>query len=624
MSDHIKDIRDRKFQPLPLGEIIPKGWLKRQLEIQAEGLSGHLDEFWPDLKDNRWLGGTREGWERGPYYADGLVPLAFLLNNDRLIRKSKKWIEAFLGFQNEEGWIGPTRGKREDRKKYDPWPNFVVLKSLRQYYEVTGDSHAKRASLNFARYLRKNLSNRPLFQWGKFRWGDAALNVHWLFEKTNERWLLQLSDTLCNQGYDWRDHFTNFKFKEKQPIDERKLATHVVNNAMGLKAPGVRFRQSRKEEDRESVFLGLKNLDKFHGQATGMFAGDEHLAGKDPSRGTELCAVVELMYSLEKLVSLLGDPILADRLERIAFNALPATFKPDMWAHQYDQQANQVLCNVSDKEWSNGPDANIFGLEPEFGCCTANMHQGWPKFTTHLFMKDETGLVAVAYSPCEVRTEISETEVTISEDTDYPFADEVNFALDMESPVKFSLKLRIPGWVNGAKVETTDRKITARPGTFKPIEKEWQPGEEIRVSFDIGTELERRSFGAVSVKRGPLVFSKPVKGKWKLIGGEPPHGDWEVYPIEAWNYGLDTGSLVNHEISSTDPGPVPFSPKQPPVTINATGGRVNQWELVNNSAGPIPRSPVLKNGAKEEFVLIPYGCTNLRVTEFPVIEKSCE
>ena len=133
----------------------------------------------------------------------------------------------------------------------------------------------------------------------------------------------------------------------------------------------------------------LELLDRYHGQATGIFTCDEHLAGRSPSQGTELCTVVEAMYSLEVLAAILGDPRLGDRLEQLAFNALPATFKKDMTAHQYDQQCNQVICKAQGEHVyvSNGPDSNLYGLEPNFGCCTANMHQGWPKFASHLWMK---------------------------------------------------------------------------------------------------------------------------------------------------------------------------------------------------------------------------------------------
>ncbi|MEJ7619045.1 MAG: hypothetical protein WKF30_19175, partial [Pyrinomonadaceae bacterium] len=86
-------LQQNAFHLLPLTAIKPRGWLRRQLQIQAAGLSGHLDEIWPDVGSNSaWLGGTGEGWERGPYYADGLIPLAYLLDDPQLIAKSKKWV----------------------------------------------------------------------------------------------------------------------------------------------------------------------------------------------------------------------------------------------------------------------------------------------------------------------------------------------------------------------------------------------------------------------------------------------------------------------------------------------------------------------------------------------------
>src|SRR4029079_1310385 len=113
-----------------------------------------------------------------------------------------------------------------------------------------------------------------------------------------------------------------------------------VNNAMAIKASGVWSRQSGAAADPAASLRAIVVLDQYHGQATGVFTGDEHLAGLSPSQGTELCAVVEYLFSLEHLIAILGEPALGDRLERIAYNALPATFSPDMWSHQYDQQAN--------------------------------------------------------------------------------------------------------------------------------------------------------------------------------------------------------------------------------------------------------------------------------------------
>ena len=100
------------FNALPLGAIRPRAWLLRQEQIQAAGLSGHLDEFWNDLGPNSgWLGGTGESWERGPYYLDGLVPLAYQLEDPTLIAKAKKWVEWTLNSQRPNGQFGPTKNE---------------------------------------------------------------------------------------------------------------------------------------------------------------------------------------------------------------------------------------------------------------------------------------------------------------------------------------------------------------------------------------------------------------------------------------------------------------------------------------------------------------------------------
>jgi hypothetical protein len=71
------------YAPLQVGSVTPKGWLLKQLRLQAEGLSGHLSMFWDDIKNTVWLGGTGDGGlhERTPYWLNGVVPLSYLLRN---------------------------------------------------------------------------------------------------------------------------------------------------------------------------------------------------------------------------------------------------------------------------------------------------------------------------------------------------------------------------------------------------------------------------------------------------------------------------------------------------------------------------------------------------------------
>ena len=291
-------LRPQAFTPLPLGAVRPRGWLLAQCRIQANGLTGHLEEFWPDLgPKNMWLGGDSEGWERGPYYLDGLVPLAHVLDDPRLQQMAARWLNSIVNMQDASGWIGPVQAPWY--RPYDHWPVTIVLKVLTQHHEATGDARVIPMLTRFCRYLHDTLVERPLFDWSQHRWADLALSIHWLYNRTEEPWLLDVAAQLARQGYDWRRHFEDFQLTTKTPRDQCTLASHVVNNAMAIKTGGVWWRQCGTDADRRSVYRAIEMLDLYHGQVTGVFSGDEHLAGRDPSQGTELCAVVEHMFSLE-------------------------------------------------------------------------------------------------------------------------------------------------------------------------------------------------------------------------------------------------------------------------------------------------------------------------------------
>lgn len=612
------------FQPLPLGEIKPSGWLRDQLQIQANGLSGHLDEFWPDIAQSGWIGGSAEGWERGPYWLDGVVPLAYLLDDAKLKAKVQRWMDYIITHQQQDGWLGPIQAK--DRQAYDPWPIFIILKAMSQYYEATGDARVIHAMMRCCKKVNAVLDSKPLFDWSRPRWGDFVLSIYWLYEKEPQPWLLELATKAQKQGLDWKKHFAGFKYTQKMLPADINYCTHGVNNAMSLKAYALWYRQSHQEDDRDEVYNAISTLDKYHGQSTGVFTCDEHYAGKNPSQGTELCTVAEYMFSMETLLSLLGDSQFGDRLERIAFNNLPSAFKPDMWAHQFDQQANQMQCAVKEPPiyTINFADSGTFGLEPCYGCCTANMHQAWPKFTSHLWMKKDDDLAAVAYAPNIVNTDINGVPVTIELKTDYPFSDVLSFTVKTKKPMQFTLYLRIPQWTNEPQLKIeSEKSLAPRAGSFYPVRRQWRGSTKLELQLPMPLQIQRRYHNSVSIDKGPLVYVLQIKENWKLHKGQLPHGDWEVYPGSPWNYALaiDVNNLeksLTFKNKSIDKNP--FSTCRPPIEAYVYGRKVPQWKIETNAAGPLPQSPVESNEPLEKLTLVPYGLTHLRITEFPLLK----
>jgi uncharacterized protein len=643
-----------QLNKLPLGSITPNGWLESQLRAQANGLTGHLDEFWPDIINSAWLG--KEGgdaWERTPYYLDGLVPLAYILNDSALIAKAQPFIEWMLQSQQENGWFGPG-------KPGETWPQAVANKVLCSYYETTGDERVLEHIKKYFDYLYNTKPDFPDKDWRGVRAMEHAVTGYWLYQRTGDKKILKTIKKIFDNSSDWPAYYKKFPWDEKAVEEDRiphnwdaeGLTAHVVNNAMAFKYAGMYYQQSQKKRHKKAVYMALEKYDAEHGQVGGRFSGDEHLSGKRPTQGTEMCAIVESMFSLEKLIEIFGDVAFADRLELLAYNSLPGTMTPDCWAHQYDQQANQVLCSVAKRDWStNGDHSNIYGLMPNYPCCLANFHQGWPKFVEHMwYALPEGGLVAMAYGPSTVKAKIAEgIEATIVETTNYPFSDTLTFTINLPKDSEFKLAFRIPNWTQNARISTNGADEQDCPkGSVFPINRTWKNGDVVTMILPAKLTAEKRYNNAVALRRGPLYFSLRIEKEFKRIHFEEKSfksidykgsADWEIHPVSDWNYGLlldekdpaaniKQDNFLIHEYPFGDRGDMVYWDQwdtfvswqhEAPIVLRVPAKKIPAWSMKNNSADDPPKGPVIVDGPIETVDLVPYGCARLRISEFPLV-----
>lgn len=611
------------FSPFPAGKVRPSGWLHRQLEIQAEGLCGHLDEFWPDISDSKWVGGSHEGWERVPYWLDGFIPLAWLLDREDLKRRAQRYVDAILAGQSRDGWICPCG--QEERVDYDLWALFLLLKVLIVYEDFTQDSRIEPAVYRALENLDRHIDENTLNRWAQTRWFECWIAILWLYGRRPEEWLLRLGYKIKAQGLDYGAVFKEFLYREPDPKGRWSQMSHGVNLAMMLKSTALTFRLTGDFQVFSETDRMLELLDRYHGTVTGVFSADECLSGKSPIQGTELCAVTEMMYSLEHLAAVSGKSEYMDRLELLAFNALPAAISPDMWCHQYDQQVNQISCVPMKNPpfGTNSGEANLFGLEPHYGCCTANMHQGWPKFAMSTILLSREGVCIASYAPSTAKVEIQGVPVEIEVAGNYPFRLRADVVVRTERQVSFILSLRIPGWADSAVVTWDGQPLIMGKASYCPISRVWEGETVLRVDFTAPVAFVERPRGMAALRRGPLVYALEIGERWTQIhknipGHEFPHCDYEVHPTTNWAFGF---AGTETQVREVPIGDCPFSPQGAPVFLLVPCAPI-LWESGDGSASPYPISNVAA-GPVEMKCFLPYGCTNLRMTELPLLQE-CE
>jgi hypothetical protein len=629
------------FVKLPVGSIKAGGWLKKALELQRDGLTGNLGEIsiWLSKTNNAWLnkeGKGEYGWEELPYWLKGYANIGYMLGDKKMIDEAKFWIDAVLNNQRDNGDFGPAVERKGNR---DLWTNMPMLWCLQSYYEYSKDPRVIPFMTKYFRYQLSLPDNKLLEDyWENSRGGDNIASVYWLYNRTGDKFLLELAAKLDQNTANWRqaNNLPNW---------------HNVNVAQCFREPATFYLQSHKPQDLAATYNDFELIRTVYGQVPGgMFGADENARKgyDDPRQAVETCGMVEQMTSDQMLLGITGDRFWAENCEDVAFNTFSAAFMPDYRSLRYLTAPNMVISDGKNHNPGIDNSGPFLMMNPfSSRCCQHNHAAGWVYYAENSWMgTPDNGLVAQLYTEGQVNAKVGNgTKVTITETTKYPFKDQVNFTVNAAKSVSFPLYLRIPAWCKDAsvKINGVPVKVNSSTGEYIRLTKTWKNGDKVTLHLPMQLKVRQwaKNKNSVSVNYGPLTYSLKIDEKyikedskktaigdsrWQAGADPEKWPSYEIHPASAWNYGLivdekhpeNSFKIIHCEWPKDDN---PFTNSGAPRQLIAKGKVIPEWTVDQYGlCSVLPQSPVKNTEPVTQLTLVPMGGARLRISSFPVLK----
>jgi len=645
-----------KFKELPLTTIHVEGWLRRYLEKQRHGLTGHLEHAGYPFNTPGWAGGRpgdhkgEEHWwpyEQIGYWVDGMVRCGHLLGDSFLLDRAQKHFDHVLDNPDPDGYLGPKFMKTPG--DCNRWPHAVFFRALMAHHEATGDDRILAGIA--AHFLSGSAPHSTVREACNI---EAAL---WAYERTADKRLLDHAVAAYDEFNRLSpDHDTSLKTL----LSDKPGSEHGVTYNEMAKLGAILYVYTGRRRFLDATVNAYRKLDRDHMLVDGVVSSTERLCGRDPLASHETCDIADYTWSVGYLLIATGKAEYADKIERACFNAAPGAVTGDFTALQYFSCPNQVVADRASNhnEFFRGSEWMSYRPNPGTECCPGEVNRIMPNFAARTWMSDGSGgLAATLYAPCRIMTRVGarQQEVIIVEETQYPFSERIDFRVHTIGPAAFALSLRIPGWCTSARLLLNGKPLDAKcdSGTFVKIRRTFENNDRITLVLPMELRLSRWPRGGIAIERGPLVYALRIKEDWQIDQNPPKPATpdfpaFNLYPASPWNYALcvtektlSTAVEVVHRPCTSDP----WSIDTAPIELRVRARRVAGWKIERKRSvtGLYPNAtftgfePVQKKGdfmltpqlpdpatlparlAKkvETVTLVPYGCTKLRITIFP-------
>ena len=613
----------QQWEDVSLKDVKPQGWIMEYLQTQKEGLTGHPEALSYPYTTNLWDGEIprmgkhgRDWWryEQTAYYTDGLIRLGYLIDDEAMVEKAMAGIRYTLANPLPDGTLSSP--------KVDiSWPTAVFFRAMQAAYNANPSKEMLAAlERNYKAYTVEHLTYRRNI--------ISLEGLLWTAARTGNKELVEKADFVLRNRKDYvggdqkhRDSRVTIEWLSA----EKPYEMHGVTMCEILKLPIMLYEATGNPYYKHLGVTSLERLFHENELPDGLFTSSEWTRGRGIMHSHETCDAIDMSWTLGYYLEILKEAKYADMLEKIVFNAGMGSVANDFKSLQYYSSVNQFICTGTSNHNKDNYCSTWMAYRPthQTECCAGQIHRLIPNYVARMWLRSKDGVVAALYGPSKF--EYSD-DVTLVQETSYPYNERVTIRVEAEKAKKFALHLRIPTWCEGATLSVNGKKVddVLAAGSFYTLNRKFADGDKIVLELPMKAVRKTAHGGGVWFERGPLVYSYAIPENWEKdtiryanMNGKYPADDnafpcWSITPAGKWNYAVEADAEAKAVMTSKGPR---LRVKAFPV----------EWDFAKGPKGELltPDLPVAPTATgKGEYIdLVPYGQTQLRLTVFPVLYK---
>lgn len=639
-----------KLHEIMYCHVKPTGWLREVLVSEKNGMPGHLNELGYPFDTECWkyksmteLNDVFEWWpyEQCAYWIDSMVRTAGLLEDQTVYKKVELQINALLN--SGDDFIGPIELQKQ--KRCFRWPLAVLSRALYARWSFTGDEQ----------YLEK-LRRHYLDDSSDYSGYRDIVNIETmlrLYEYFKDERLLKKAVNAYELFDQSEEKYSSASAMKSDVIPYQ----HCVTYNEHAKLAAIMYLYTGNRKYLEAAEKGYEKLQQYFMLVDGIPCSCEFTEGNETKWAHESCMISDYTWSLGFLLEATGSSKYADRIERAVLNAAFGAIGPQFRTIQYFSTVNQVVAarNSTSLNIKDFTDTPRMAFQPHHypECCCGNIGRVFPNYVLRMYQTTDEGVCISLYGD----SVYDGNDMKLVQTGGYPFGDSVRIQAFLKNTDKNQLKMRIPYWAKHFSVKQNNNTVHVNvvDGYFTI-----SVADEDEIILDLKKEFSSHESpdGGIYFEYGPFLLAQKMEEQWEIDLLETKQTKdfpaYNVYASSPWHYcvsGKEVPDIHSKEICAN-----PFW-EDAPFEIIIHARVLNHWELVRTQSDnstkrltkqvdkwnemavmkldeqyndkdvlrehlttpELPDSEFVEcnKGDLKKITLVPYGCTNLRITVFP-------